>query len=217
MPLALSNSGALGLSRPSKGAFAALILASAALLLSACTTTLASNPDYVMAPAPGPAAMNGSAVIVMDDALQNDVITAHPTSYTGSATSIVEPIGQIIRDVGLKILGPAFSNGVTVGTTTKPDAYGVVLRLDAFSYQYDQLSNLGFAITPKVTVSMTIEAIGPDGKSLFRKTYERKNYTVGAYVASLEPAEKINKSLHLAIGEIFRDVVDDVKAARSRT
>jgi uncharacterized lipoprotein YajG len=76
------------------------------------------------------------------------------------------------------------------------------------------LSNLGFAITPKVTVSLTVEALTPDGRSLFRKHYVRTDYTTGAYLASVNPAEKVNRSLDLALGEIFRDVADDLRAAR---
>ena len=194
----------------------ACALLSLSLLLGACTTTLESRPDYIVTSGAGGVALPGEAVIVMDPGLRDEVITAHPESMTGGATTIVLPIGQVIRDVSTKILAPVFTNGATVAPAPKTNAYGVLLRLDSFSYKYDQLSNLGFAITPKATVSMTIEAVGPDGRSLFRKTYVRKDYTTGAYLASVQPAEKINKDVHLALGEIFRDVADDIRAAQPR-
>ncbi len=195
----------------------AIALSMVALVLTGCTTTLASRPDYIVTSGGGGLPLQGEAVIVMDNGLRDQVITAHPESVTGAATSIVLPIGQIIRDVSTKILGPVFAGGASVAATPRPNAYGVLLRLDSFSFKYDQLSNLGFAITPKVSVAMTIEAVDADGKKLFRRTYQRKDYSSGAYVASLQPAEKINKNLHLALGEIFRDVSDDLRAARSKS
>jgi hypothetical protein len=192
----------------------AVAAAAVAVTLGACVSTLQSHPDYVVIAGGGGVGVKGQGVIVMDPELRQKTITAHPTSMTGSATSISLPIGQIIDDVAEKVLTPEFSEGVSTASAVKPDAYDVVLRLDGFSFKYDQLSNLGFAITPKVTVGLTIEALSPDGKRLFRKTYERKDYSSGSYVASLNPAERINRGVHQALGEIFREVADDVRNAR---
>ncbi len=191
-----------------------LVAAIALLALGACASTLESRPDYVVVAGGGGVGLKAHGVIVMDADLRQKTITAHPNSLTGAATTITLPIGQIISDVAEKVLSPVFSDGISSAPTPAPGAYDVVLRLDDFEYKYDQLSNLGFAITPKVSVSLTIEAIGPDGQRLFRKTYERKDYSSGTYVASLQPAERVNRSLHLALSEIFREAGDDVRATR---
>ena len=198
--------------------FRRLVLVAAAFaatsLLSACGSTVASRPDYVSAGLAAPV-VQGPAVIVMDDALQNQMITAHPTSYTGSATTITFPIGAIIRDVGQKVFGVGFSGGSTTATEARLGAYGVKLLLNDFSFKYDQLSSLGFEIRPKVTIGLSVAAVGPDGATLFTKRYEKVDYLVASYAFSSNPAEKINQALHMALGEIFREILDDVVEAKN--
>ncbi len=194
-------------------ALVAAVVAGAALL-SACGSTVASRPDYVAAGLAAPI-VQGPAVIVMDDGLQNQVITAHPTSYTGSATTITFPIGAIIRDVGQKVFGVGFSGGSSTATEARLGAYGVKLLLNDFSFKYDQLSSLGFEIRPKVTIGLSVVAVGPDGAPLFSKRYEKVDYLVASYAFSSDPAEKINQALHMALGEIFREILDDVVKAKA--
>jgi hypothetical protein len=192
---------------------AAALLAAASL--SACASTVVTRPDYVSAGLAAPV-LQGRAVIVMDDAFRGQTLTVHPTSFTGSATTIIEPIGPVVAAVGEKIFDVGFSGGSAVAAQPGADAYNVALRLDGFSYAYDQLSSLGFAITPKVTVTLTADARAPDGRALVHKAYSRQDFTVGAYAISTQPAEKINQGLHLALGEIFREMLDDIKAADTR-
>lgn len=174
-------------------------------------------PPATPEPAPAPAApaaaaaLAGQGVIVMDKALQEQLITkAKPDSFTGGATSLSFPIGVKIREAAVKGLGPAFADGVAVAETNPTGAYGVVLRLDGFTYKYDSLSGFGFTITPRVTVTITAEALGPDGVSLFRKAYSRQDFTAGAYVASFKPKEKVIGSLEKALEEIFAEVAADL-------
>jgi hypothetical protein len=173
------------------------------------------------APAPAPAAaglLAGKGVIVMDKALQDQLVKKqHPDSFTGGATSLTFPIGVSIRDTALKTLGPSFADGAEVAEAAKPQAYGVVLRLDGFTYKYDSMSSLGFAITPRVTVTLTAEGLGPDGKSLFRKAYTRQDFTAGAYVASFKPKEKVLGSFQKALDEIFVEIQTDLTKAPVET
>lgn len=185
------------------------------LVSTACTTTLQSNPSYVAAGLAAPV-VKGKAVLVLDEELQDRVITAHPTSYTGGATSISAPMGEIVADVGDKILDAAFSDGAEVSSSPKAGSHDIKVELNDFSYMYDQLSSLGFQIKPKVTVALTANAVGPDGAVLINKKYTRKDYLVAAYVISGKPAEKINEALHMALGDIFREIVDDVVKAKSQ-
>lgn len=172
-------------------------------------TAPAPVPTAPAAPAAG--VLAGKGVIVMDKALQDQLIKKQrPDSFTGGATSLTFPIGVSIRDTALKTLSPSFADGAEVAEVAKPQAYGVVLRLDGFTYKYDSMSSLGFAITPRVTVTLTAEALGPDGKSLFRKAYTRQDFTAGAYVASFKPKEKVLGSLQKALDEIFVEIQADL-------
>jgi hypothetical protein len=180
----------------------------------------AAAPAAAPAPAPSAAAglLAGKGVIVMDKALQDQLIKKqHPDSFTGGATSLTFPIGVSIRDTALKTLGPSFADGAEVAEAAKPQAYGVVLRLDGFTYKYDSMSSLGFAITPRVTVTLTAEGLGPDGKSLFRKAYTRQDFTAGAYVASFKPKEKVLGSFQKALDEIFVEIQTDLTTAPVET
>lgn len=186
------------------------------LALAACTSTIAYNPNYVSAGLASPA-VTGAAAVVMTRQDQEQSVTAHPTSYTGSATSITAPVGVIIREAALQVFGKAFSQGAMAAEAPTLGVFGIKLKLDDFTYKYDQLSTLGFEIKPKVTVALTVEAISPSGAVIFSKRYERSDYLVGAYVIAAKPEEKINEALHRALAEIFRDVVDDVVAAKARS
>lgn len=150
-------------------------------------------------------------VIVMDRALQDQLVTKlHPNSFTGAATSLSFPIGVAIRDAALKTLAISFADGAEVAEAGKPEAYAIALRLDGFAYKYDSMSTLGFAITPRVTVKLTVDVTGPDGKALFRKAYSREDFTAGAYVATFKPKEKVIGSLEKALVAIFSDVQTDL-------
>jgi hypothetical protein len=184
-------------------------VAISAAVLSACATTVAPRADLVAAGVASPV-VQGKATLVMPSAAANQTITAHPTSFTGSATSITFPMGQIVRTVGEKVFGAGFSKGVATGETAAPDTYGVSVDVSNFSYAYDQASNLGFAITPKVSVQMTADVRSPDGKALLHKTYSKADVTPGKYAISGQPAEKINEGLHMALGQMFRDLLDDI-------
>jgi hypothetical protein len=187
-------------------------IAIAAMALAACASTVAPRPELLAAGVAAPV-VKGKATLVMPAAMVNQTVTAHPTSFTGSATSITFPMGLIVRTAGEKILGAGFSNGAVTGVSAAPDTYGVSVAVSNFTYAYDQASNLGFAITPKVSLQMTADVRAPDGKSLLHKTYSQADVTPGKYAISGKPAEKINEGLHMALGQMFRDLLDDIAAA----
>lgn len=187
----------------------AIVLA-VGLTAAACTTTSQVHPEYVSAGLAAPV-IQGRAVVVMDAAARGQVISAHPTSFTGGATSISQPVGAVDAAVAEKVFGVGFSGGAKVQDHPEPDAFSIGMRTDSFSFAYDQLSSLGFAITPKVSVTMTADVAAPGGRSVLHKTYTRTDITTGKYVASLQPAEKINQAFHMAVADICRQILDDIK------
>jgi hypothetical protein len=60
---------------------------------------------------------------------------------------------------------------------------------------------------------MTADVYSPDGKAVLHKTYSKADGTPGKYGISATPAEKINEGLHMALGQMFRDLLDDIAAA----
>ena len=187
----------------------------ACLAITACASTVEYKPEYVSAGLAAPI-VDGKAVIVMDKTEQEQSITSNPTSFTGGGTTLTAPVGEIIRETGLKVFGAGFSDGAEVSETAKPGAYDVALTLNGFSYKYDQLSSLGFEVRPKVTVGLEVDAVAPDGQRLFTRKYERNDYLVAGYVFSGNPGERINQALHMAVAEIFREILDDVAEAKAQ-
>lgn len=188
------------------------VLATVSMVLAACASTVAPRPELIAAGVAAPL-VQGKATLVMSSAAVNQSISAHPTSFTGSATSITFPMGQIVRTAGEKVFGAGFSKGVVTSETAAPETYGVSVDVSNFTYAYDQASNLGFAITPKVSLQMAADVRSPDGKTLLHKTYSKTDVTPGKYGISGQPAEKINEGLHMALGQMFRDLLDDIAAA----
>jgi hypothetical protein len=180
--------------------------------LTACASTIAPRPELVAAGVSAPL-VQGKATLVMSSAMANQSLSPHPTSFTGSATTINIPMGQIVRGVGEKVLGAGFSKGVTTAPAAAPDTFAVSVEVANFSYAYDQASNLGFAITPKVSMRMTADVLSPSGKAVLHKTYSKADVTPGKYGISGQPAEKINEGLHMALGQMFRELLDDIATA----
>ncbi|MEK7660955.1 MAG: hypothetical protein AAB680_02825, partial [Pseudomonadota bacterium] len=143
----------------------------------------------------------------------NFVFTGNPTSFTGSATTLTLPIGEIAREVGLVVLGRSFENGAAIALSSQDGKYNAVVSVSNFSYQYNQMQNLGMAITPKVTLSLNAVVTDPDGKELLRKTYNRTDFKGDTYMASTQPAEKINAAFHKALTEMLNEMVTDIANA----
>ncbi len=188
------------------------LVALAAIILAACTSTIAPRPELVAAGIAAPI-VQGKATLVMSNSQVNQVLTPHPTSFTGSATSINVPMGQIVRAIGEKVLAAGFAGGVVTNETPIAGSYAVMVEVANFSFAYDQASNLGFAITPKVSVQMMADVKSPDGKALVHKTYSKADVTPGKYAISGQPAEKINEGLHMALSQMFRELLDDIGVA----
>jgi hypothetical protein len=190
---------------------ATLVVAS---MLGACSSTVTARPELVSAGVSAPV-VQGKATVVMPTELLNRTVSARPTSFTGGGTTLNVPIGEVLRTTAAKVMSAGFSDGAVTAEQAAPGSYAVILGLDQFSYAYDQASNLGFAITPKVTVGVVAEVQDPAGKALFSKTYTKADFSSGKYVASTQPAEKINEGLHLALGQIFRELLDDIATSKA--
>jgi len=188
------------------------LVAGLACGLAACASTIAPRPELIAAGVSAPV-VQGKATLVMSSAAQSQSITAHPSSFTGGATTITVPMGQVVKMAGEKVLGAGFSQGAATAETALPGTFGVSVEVSNFSFAYDQASNFGLAITPKVTLQMAADVRSPDGRTLLHKTYSKTDATAGKYAISGDPPEKINEGLHIALGQMFRDLLDDIASA----
>jgi hypothetical protein len=187
------------------------IIAIFSCFICGCTTNLTIQPQYVSSGISAPI-IAGHANIVMTPNDHNFLFEGGPRSLTGAGTSIKIPIGTLIETVGEKVCSGYFAAGADYSTTLVRSGYNVSVKYDGFSYKFDELSNLGLLITPKISIALKIEILSGDGTVIVpEQRYEKIDYSAtGAYFVSLHPDEKINQSLHMAIAAIFRDAMDRI-------
>lgn len=191
-----------------------LILAGS-LLLAGCSFNAGYNPSYLPTQ---PMAMGiaGKSLVVIDAADASWSYTGKPTSFTGGATSLTVPLGEISRQVALKVFGAAFKEGADFRNEVgDASAYRLVVKpkVTRFSYAYSQLENLGFAITPKVDLELHVLLISPGGQTLLDKNYPSGLTSGDTYVLSGQPAEKVNQILHLTLFKLMTLAAEDAKRA----
>ena len=184
---------------------------------SQSTDAAQMTPATTPAPAVAPASAS-KGVLVMDKSAQEQVIEKlHPTSFTGAMWSISFPIGIKIRDTAIEALKPTFGPGLIVSETPQAGSYALSLHNDDFSYKWDSMSSLGLAVTPRVTFTLTVELFDPNGKSLMKKAYVRKDFTNGSYIASFKPKEKVYGAFEAGLKDVFAEMTTDINTAMGVT
>jgi hypothetical protein len=192
-----------------------LLLPAAALFLAGCTFNAGYNPSY-LPQTPMQLGIGGKGLVVISDVDAAWVYSGSPSSFTGGATTLTLPIGEITKQVALKVFGAAFHDGVDFRSAVG-DAAGyrlvVTPKVNRFSYQYNQLKNLGFAITPIVDIDLRVVMLSPDGKTVLDHVYGGGPTEGSSYVLSGQPAEKINQLVHQHIFKLMTDAAVDAKKA----
>ena len=179
---------------------------------SSSSSTASASSSSSAAAATSAAVIPGKATLVIDTALLNTVLNQHPSSFTGALTSLTVPIGEKLRDKGIETLKARFSDGADTATSSQPGVYDITLTTSGFAYKYDQVSNAGMAITPRVTLTVTADVTSPAGATLLHKDYVRTDYPGATYMMSFHPGQKVLDALDKALGEIFTDMGNDIAA-----
>jgi hypothetical protein len=78
--------------------------------------------------------------------------------------------------------------------------------------QYNQLRNLGFAITPIVEMGADVKTLGPNGQTIQDRSYESGEVNGTNCTLNLHPEEEIAKTTHRAAYELMDDAA--VEAVR---
>jgi len=189
------------------------LLVAASLLLAGCSFNAGYNPSYLPVQPMG-LGIPGKSLVVLETGDANWTYTGKPTSFTGSATTLTLPLGEITRQVALKVFGAAFKDGADFRNAAGDAAgYRLVVKpkVTRFTYAYNQLKNLGFAITPQVNLELHVTLVSPEGKTLLDKNYASGLTEGGTYVLSGKPAEKVNQILHQNLFKLMTDAALDAK------
>jgi hypothetical protein len=191
------------------------LLLAASLLLAGCSFNAGYNPSYLPMQPMG-LGIPGKSLVVLDTGDASWTYSGKPTSFTGSGTTLTLPLGEITRQVALKVFGAAFKDGADFRNAAG-DATGYRLivkpKITRFTYAYNQLKNLGFAVTPQANLDLHVTLVSPDGKTLLDKDYASGLTEGGSYVLSGKPAEKVNQILHQTLFKLMTDAALDAKTA----
>lgn len=188
-----------------------------AALLAGCSHTATYNSAYLSAPPPAAGdRMDGKALIYTEAVDDKYVFTGNPTSFTGGGTTLTEPLGQITREVAVYVFGRHFKDGADA--SNKLDnlpGYRVIVRprLLTFNYEYNQLKNLGFAISPGVMLEIETQLLDQSGKTYYSKKHASGMVHGHTYVVSGEPGERINQLVHETMYKLMEESAQDIKAA----
>ena len=158
--------------------------------------------------------LDGKGLVVLSSSEENFIYSENPSSFTGGGTSLTLPLGKVIKQIALEVFGSTFSEGAYFSNNYENSENYVliinpILKLD--NYKYDQLENLGFAVTPKVSISANIIVRAPDQSILFDKNYSYVDMKAPTYVFASSPDEKVNELIHQAIHKIFLESLTDIR------
>ncbi len=199
-------------------------LLAAALVLTAlggCAPMATYNPAYVVPPVtPDADKLEGKALIYTLKADDDTPFVGAPTSFTGGGTKLTIPLGLIAREIGYTVFNDLFRQGAAKSNTLDTAAgYRVVVhpKVVSFSYEYNQLKNLGFAITPTVVLSVDVALLDAKGQALTQRRYDSGTVEGPAYMISGAPGEEIGKVAHKAILDLMQRAALDVREVVRKT
>lgn len=185
----------------------------AVLLVSGCSYNVGFNSSYL--PPGGIAGKHdGKVLVVMSQQEQDWVYSGHPTSFTASATTLSVPLGNITKQVAIEVFSRHFAEVDTATALPGNGQYTLVVnpRIKHFEYAYNQLKNLGFAITPEIKLDLDVTLLDDNGRKLMEKTYSSGLKEGESYVMSGSPHEQINQALHQALYAHMTQAAQDALA-----
>lgn len=192
-----------------------MLFTAVAVLASGCAQMATYNASYHGSPNTQAADKLPGKVLVLTDKADDDTpFVGAPTSFTGGGTKLTIPLGVIAREIGAVVFGDLFRDGaVKANTITAASGFRVAVtpRVKAFSYEYNQLKNAGFAITPTVILTLEVTTLDNTGKALRTRNYESGTVEMPAYVISGSPGEEIGKAAHKAIYDLMVKAAADLR------
>lgn len=192
-----------------------LALAMVAALATGCAQMATYNAGYHGSPAtPAADKLPGKVLVLTDKADDDTPFVGAPTSFTGGGTKLTIPLGVIAREIGAVVFGDLFRDGaVKANTLAGATGYRVAVtpKVRSFSYEYNQLKNAGFAITPTVVLTLEVTILDSAGQALRTRRYESGTVEMPAYILSGSPGEEIGKAAHKAIYDLMLKAAADLR------
>jgi hypothetical protein len=182
------------------------------LLISACTNSVGLDPSLLPTTRLNVQPIEGEGAVAMTRADEAEILSVQPASFTGGATTLNVPVNLIVKAAAEQAFSQAFEEGVVSTTDTDiPEGtqYVVYPIISTFNYKYDQVSNLGFAITPRVSLAFEVRVEDRAGDVVYSEIFQRTDFAHGTYLASAAPHNRINAALHLAAGEMMAEAATD--------
>ena len=182
-------------------------------ILSGCAYKVGYNSSY-LPPAGVTGKIDGAALVVMTEQEVAWIYSGNPTTFTGGGTTLTVPLGNITKQVALEVFTRYFERVENATGLAGAADYLIVVnpRVTNFEYAYKQLKNLGFAITPGVTISLDVKLFDGAGEQLMQKTYASGEREGASYAMTGSPNEKINKILHETLFELMSLAANDAIA-----
>lgn len=188
-----------------------------ALLLGACSFNAYYNPAFTDKPITVAQKLPGKALVYNTPADAKYVFSGHPTSFSGGGTTLSIELGDIADQIAANTFGNLFQGGASFADSlNNASDYAVVVtpKITSFSYAYNQLKNLGFAITPQVDINLHVKVTRATVVVL------DKNYASGlvdgkSYMVSGAPGEEVSRAAHKVISELMNQAAEDTFQALS--
>ena len=159
------------------------------------------------------AKFDGQALVLTDSKEDLKLYQQGPSSLTGAATSLSINVGGYLKDISVEVFSRLFKEGaIHSNNENESGEYVVIIKPEILNYdwRFNQLKNLGFAITPETKIDLLVTLKDSKGKVLLEKKYESDYLSGGSYLASIKPHEKVNKSVHQSIYNLLMLVAEDI-------
>lgn len=194
--------------------FRLILLTVGVLLSTGCAYNATYNQAYFGSPSASYAEkIPGTAAIEVTEEARGESLTSSPTSYTGSATKLTLPVGEIVTQATLLSFKDIFKGGAEIVQPGKySSSHAIIVRpkFRSMTYEYNQLKNVGFAITPTASVSVEISVDSHSGKNVLTKIFDSGPVEGPAYFATSSPGDEISKAFHQAVIGVTRRASDSV-------
>ena len=132
---------------------------------------------------------------------------------TGSATTAEVPLGIIVREAARAAFADVFRGGADASNSVaSASGYRVIVRPKPlqYSYQYNQIRNLGFVITPIVEMQIDVSVLDAAGATVWERNYVSGEVTAPSYMINLKPEEEINRATHSAAYNLMSKAASDI-------
>ena len=103
------------------------------------------------------AKFDGQALVLTDSKEDLKLYQQGPSSLTGAATSLSINVGGYLKDISVEVFSRLFKEGaIHSNNENESGEYVVIIKPEILNYdwRFNQLKNLGFAITPEYHLSI---------------------------------------------------------------